>query len=678
MNEHTAAALLDHLQDGSHADMSTLATATDTRLSIGQDVWRLRWRDQITTAVASDADLHTTCGALLDALAIFECSPHDPHADLSMDRSAVNVLIDRPLPDDTPSEADQAMRSLRDAVQGVTARIWYRRAETGWIEDTAPAPTWPAGDKRGKGWVDDLLLPRLTTPPGALALHIVDAVNDPSLHLYPSAIGKGPNDVWALRIDGLQIGTVGLDTGTLTIGKPGKNGDGPQRKTFTEVFGTPSVTITTSSDEPGDGLSVPAAAEKIRALLLKFRETDIRGAPLAHRIKNHVPIIDEHTLEARLLKGLIPHGWDKHQLVLDDELVARGSQFPTLWGHGAKPRYLDALLRHGSTPLAIELKVATGGQGRYYRRSLIQAVLYRHFITHADDLDAWFDIANLNRHATRACIGVPIPARWSPRFTNDLELLTKVAARIGAEVRVLDDRATPDWGTDEQLPEPDSGEQYEALAWRLVAALSHRWPTTLGRIVETHDCGGFYDRIQLQPLDDRSVDWPAQRPRVSLNRPGSAWVFNQQGTPRWVWRGIWNHLASGASFDQAAATIGAIAGLGPTEHAAGTSFAQMAVQFLDQAKSPGWSWRCAWPGDGNVSEWVERYRTPLARYNRTEPTGTLPTIARIWGATRDGEVAVIIDQQNLRTWAWHNGAIVELKDPDPLERITHAARLATN
>jgi len=54
------------------ADLSSLRSATDMSLSIGRDVWRLRWRRQLTTVVAADADLHTTCGALLDVLALLE------------------------------------------------------------------------------------------------------------------------------------------------------------------------------------------------------------------------------------------------------------------------------------------------------------------------------------------------------------------------------------------------------------------------------------------------------------------------------------------------------------------------------------------------------------------------------------------------------------------------------
>lgn len=675
MNPETAAALRRRIESDPHADLSTLATETDTALAIGQDVWRLRWRNQVTTAVAEDASLHTTCGALLDALAVLETATTD--RDRVLDRSNVNVLIDRALPDGHLSETDQAMRSLRDAVSGVRARAWYRRGDAGWVEDGGPAPIWHDDDKIVSGWVDEYLLPRLTTPPNGLAVHIVAAVDDPSLQLYPSAIKHGSTDTWALRIDGLQIGTAGATTATLTIGKPGKNGDGTQRTKFTEVFGQPSVTITVDAQPTPGELTVAAAAEGIRRLLRVFREADVRGAPLSHRAAAGVRFIDEHTLEARLLKGLAHLTGSEHQLVLDDGEVARGSQFPTLWGHGAKPRYLDALLRRGTTPLAVELKVATGGQGRYYRRSLIQAALYAHFIHHAQGLEPWFRVAGLDRDATQPCIGVPIPTRWTQRFSDDLELLRRVAARIGVEVHVLDDRATPDWTVPGgPLPEPDES-AYEQLSWRLASALSKRWPTSLGRVVETHDCGGFYDQIQLQPLGDRSLDWPALRPRISLNRPGSACVFAQTGQPRWVWREIWNHLAVGGDVDQAAITIGAIAGMGPRERSSEATFAQLAAAFLALVGEAGFSWRCAWTSENSVPSWVDLYSGPLARYGRTSDVGSIPTIARIWGAIRNGAAAAIVDQENLRTWVRQKGSCIELTDTDPFDRLAHAARLVS-
>ncbi len=618
MNPETAASLRRRIELDPDADLATLATTTDTTLAIGQDVGRLRWCNQITTSVAEDADLHTTCGALLDALAVLETTTTDEAG--TLDTSTVNVLIDRLLPDGHLSETDQAVRSLREAVSGVQARVWYRRGEAGWAEDCEPAPTWGEDDPVVAGWVDDYLLPRLTTPPSGLAVEIVAAVDDPSLQLYPSAIKRGSTDTWALRVDGLQIGTAGATSATLTIGKPGKNSDGTQRRTFIEVFGQASVTVTADAESGAGEMTVATAAEGIRRLLTTFREADVRGAPLSHRAAGGVRFIDEHTLEARLLKGLARLTDSEHQLVLDDGEVARGSQFPTLWGHGAKPRYLDALLRRGTTPLAVELKVATGGQGRYYRRSLIQAALYAHLIHHAPGLEPWFHAAGLDRSATQPCIGVPIPTRWTKRFSDDLELLRRVASRVGVEVHVLDDRATPDWSVAGGLPEPDVS-AYEQLSWRLASALSTRWPTSLGRVVEVHDCGGFYDQIQLQPLSDRSLDWPAARPRISLNRPGSAWVFAQTGQPRWVWREIWEHLAAGGDAGQAAATLGAIAGLGSAEAATGPRFAQLAVAFLELVDD-GFSWRCAWPSENSIPAWVDRYSSALARY--AEPRASDP------------------------------------------------------
>src|SRR5437660_184677 len=119
-------------------DQATVRIDTDRLLSIGADVWRLRWRGQATAAVAEDAGLHTTCGALLDALAIFEVAPAGTY-----DPTAVNVLIDRPLPGETPTETDQALRSLRSAVRGITARTWYRGGDRLWQEDRTPPPIWP-------------------------------------------------------------------------------------------------------------------------------------------------------------------------------------------------------------------------------------------------------------------------------------------------------------------------------------------------------------------------------------------------------------------------------------------------------------------------------------------------------------------------------------------------------
>jgi hypothetical protein len=90
-----------------------------------------------------------------------------------------------------------------------------------------------------------------------------------------------------------------------------------------------------------------------------------------------------------------------------------------------------------------------------------------------------------------------------------------------------------------------------------------------------------------------------------------------------------------------------------------------------------WSWRCAWADGVEPSPWVERYRGPLKRYNRQAIDNKLPTIARVWGAIRDGEgeAAVIVDQENLRAWAWAGGH-QELVDESPVQRMRVAASIA--
>lgn len=665
-------ALHTRISDDPDADLGSLRRSTDTVLAIGQDVWRLRWRNQLTTAVAADANLATTCGAVLDVLALLEtqldllkAAPGGPTLDLGV----VNVLVDRPFPDISPSETDQAMRSMRAAVVGVTARIWYRRDPVGWQEDDSPPPSWAADDPALTQCVHGLLLPRLIAQPTGLTAELVAAVDDASLHLYPSEIKATVPDRWALRIDGLQIGISSAASATLSIGQPGKSGDGPQRKAFTSVFGQTAVTVSSAAHTSVSELSVSQAAERIRTLLRTFRAADVPGAPLTHRQVGGMPIVDEHALEARLLKGLVQINADTG-LVLDDKAVARGSQFPTLWGQGTQWRYLDALVRRGAIPIAVELKVATGGQGRYYRRSLVQAVLYRHFIKHAPAVDPWFTAGDLDRSAIEGAIGIPIPRAWTPTFHASLELLERVAARVGISVHVLDDRLTPDWVAEPGLPEPNE-KQCEALSWRLAAHLSRQHPVALGRIVEIHAMG-FYDQIQLQSLSDRTLALPSPLPRISLNRPGSAWVFSQTGAPRWTWREIWNHLAAGHDPADAATTIGTIAGLGPPHPAPTPCFAEMAAAFLEIA-GPEWSWRCAWPCHEDPSHWVNRFAKPLRRYRRTAPGDEIPTIGRIWGAIHNSEAVLIVDQQNLRTWMWINDGSQELANDHPIDRVVEAA-----
>lgn len=438
MSEHARLQLRSVLDADPDVAQGSLRAETDQHLSIGRDVWRLRWRNQVTVAVDADAGLATTCGALLDALAVREVA-HE-HAPGSIDDGTVNVLIHRPPPSARPTETEQALRSLREAVQGLSARLWYHDGAS-WIEDVESSPTWDVDDTRLHRWLDELLLPRLTAKPTTTALALIDAVDDPAMHLYPSEITSKCLDRWAIRADGLQIGVARGSTITLGIGKEGKSrAIGAQRAAFIDVFGSPTVAVSPSADPASGALDVGQAAQRIRVLLGLWRPPGVEGAPIAHRTKAGVPFVDEHTMEARLLKGLIALGDEHAGLIADDHLVARGSQFPTLWatGEDTRARYLDAMLCSDEVPLLVELKVGTGGQGRYYRRSLAQVALYRHFVHHAPALDPWFHAAGLNRRAAAASVAVPTPKRWTKDFERRFTLLRRVGHRLAVGVHLID------------------------------------------------------------------------------------------------------------------------------------------------------------------------------------------------------------------------------------------------
>jgi hypothetical protein len=149
---------------------------------------------------------------------------------------------------------------------------------------------------------------------------------------------------------------------------------------------------------------------------------------------------NEHALESRVLRGVVPVETRSGRLDLlpppADGRVNWGSQFPTRWGRtkANAGRYLDALLRDGSTPWALEIKVdGPAGVGQYYRHAVAQAVLYRHFIKHATHLAQWFERFGLDHAACRAAVVVPefrpTQANWHQRLQRmcqvfDVELVT--------------------------------------------------------------------------------------------------------------------------------------------------------------------------------------------------------------------------------------------------------------
>ena len=149
---------------------------------------------------------------------------------------------------------------------------------------------------------------------------------------------------------------------------------------------------------------------------------------------------NEHALESRILRGRTPidvPGIGVLDLIPPptsdlEGYVNWGSQFPTLWGIGGQARYLDALLRKGRTPWAIEMKVDINGSstgiGGYYRHAISQAVLYREFIRSATPLHFWFHDQGLEANDCRAAVIVPDLTEGNARRDHraDLQSICKL------------------------------------------------------------------------------------------------------------------------------------------------------------------------------------------------------------------------------------------------------------
>ena len=224
---------------------------------------------------------------------------------------------------------------------------------------------------------------------------------------------------WSLRLEGLEVGRFKGDQGWLDVGKIGKTGNvSPQRTAWLESTGAAAPTPVSHG---AAGISVAAEA------LWKFSQ---HWLPQVGQ-QGDAPIKqDEHALESRVLRGFAPvvvPGVGRLNLIRDDAAVNWGSQFPTKWGQGGSARYLDALLRDGATPWAVEIKIQGGtGIGGYYRHAVAQAVLYRHFIREAKPLQPWFDGFGLQHQLCRAAVLVPTMSEaqltWRRRLQAVAEL----------------------------------------------------------------------------------------------------------------------------------------------------------------------------------------------------------------------------------------------------------------
>jgi hypothetical protein len=355
----------------------------DKKNSISSKVG-LTWHQGRLGVVVESADTKAQISALLDVLDLRQSGVHQSP-------DGVAILLDRPSP-----EAVAAIATLRSVVADkVNIEVlafdnlsWTPIADSAFdLSDAASYyPLW-AG----------YLGAEFAVPPFLRAL--VRDVRRADLRAYPLLTEKG---WWSLRLEGLEVGVVSADWARLGVGKIGKLGDlSRERTAWIAAVGTDHTIEVPRPD-------TAPAVDVIRAFAEQWA-----GVPDGQ---------NEHVLESRILRGAvkIAPGGTSLSLIRDDDVVNWGSQFPTKWGPRRGARYLDALLREGEVPWAIEMKV-NRGEGQYYRHAVAQAVLYREFIRQATSLHFWFEKFGLD--ATRCRAAVVVPTIGSPVFGDRLRAL---------------------------------------------------------------------------------------------------------------------------------------------------------------------------------------------------------------------------------------------------------------
>lgn len=243
------------------------------------------------------------------------------------------------------------------------------------------------GDGRIERWMDFISTER-ELPALAKDLEMAIHANDGLFQWYRSVTGK----YWSGRVGGLEVCTVDLagQGGVLKVGKMGKNGNnGIARQEFHKIL---------KSKNFNEGRFYRPQLEKVASVIHEIADSRRRGK------LNGVQ--REHLLESQVLSEKVKIIAKEGEL--ESVCKERPFQFPTLWEPSAKPRFMDALMRHGDIPYVVELKEPSGSSiGQGYRHAITQAVLYREFVRKANAVHPWFINKNLDPAKCKAIVAFP-------------------------------------------------------------------------------------------------------------------------------------------------------------------------------------------------------------------------------------------------------------------------------
>lgn len=402
-----------------------VTTGPDHHTSISSGVVRAVLRGRLTVGVGVDHGRPVSAVTDLVDLHLRRWAPAGTGVPV---RDEVDLYVAERAGD---RETPVALRALAGAARGVRVRVFSLAPDGRPTRlDAGPPSFADPREHRYTGWLE--LLTSIPSEPPALVSDLVRAADVPALRAYPMLSSRGRR--WSVRLEGLQVGVVGATRGFLDVGQDGPGGRrSSKRRAWVAAAGSTPICVT------------PATVTQAAAVVARFAFEWPRSASGSDLLTQ-----DEHALESRILRGDVPLPVGKNGVLTllnprgdtvptPDPVVSWGSQFPTRWGpRTGAARYLDGLLRDGSTPWAVEMKVrGRGGGGQYYRHAVHQAVLYREFIRTATPLAPWFTRQRLDHSVCRAAVVVP---EGSGRAARQVDDVRAVAAAFDVELITVSER----------------------------------------------------------------------------------------------------------------------------------------------------------------------------------------------------------------------------------------------
>lgn len=419
MNEPTMdhTALLDWATR--HADGPVIDKA-DHGLSISSKLLRFRWKDTFTVAVGAGPSVgKTRINAVLDTTAMLL-------ANTELGSTANLVLGVAPSEPQLAEHLGAIATLVNAAVDGPTVKVWTLVAGGDPVAVTGQPPSFTS--KTPQRWAD-MLTKASTAAVIGMAASVVEVLADrPSFALYPKLTSLGARRPWQMRLDGLEIGRVGQTDAVLELASKDLTKPNEPRATWRKIVGSEPRTF--------GHHQLPELVALVEQLISEWTDTTNPGAVLRHGQAEHA--LEAHVLSGRIVLHIDASGPLRLAIPFRSGTLA-AAQFPTLWGDVTRPaRYLDALLAdNDGRPWAVELKDqdAGGGHGAYLRHGIGQAVLYRHYIRSASELEPWFSSHGLQRSQCHAAVAFPT---GSPAAAAALARLRVLANIYDVEVIEFD------------------------------------------------------------------------------------------------------------------------------------------------------------------------------------------------------------------------------------------------